>query len=180
MFLLMKKLIKFFVATGVASSALLNPAIANDYSEGGYISGGAGFSSIGVAGKLGFGYDFGQFRTELDYWKTGGDAYGSLPVNVDTDTIVGNVIWDIPLSKKFYPSLGLGMGSTHVDVNGGSWWGYKWNVSEWVPTYRVRAALTYELSDRTQLFVQSNGDFFRGQAAGLVNVNSLFGMRFKF
>ncbi len=198
-----KRLSSFFVSKGIASAALIFSIFSSPISAGTsrtssaeenendfYISAAGGATLLGTAGRLGIGYDFGDIRTEIGYTKSGGDVYGQIPINIETESTIGTLFWDIPLGHSTYPSLGIGLGSTNVSINGSKKvFGKNFKSdSSWTRTYKFSLGWTWLVTETTDIFIQGDVDLFdkfsiAGQSiksGNHPNLNALLGLRFRF
>ena len=158
--------IAFGICAGL--SLLSAPISANEYStKGSYLTGSIGGSAIGdidVSGvnsdiefetglglDLGYGYDFGKSRVEGTWVRGQSDKTSWLGYTVKADTtidsIMGSIYYDFREDKKWSPFIGASLGSTNVDFDGASDYGF---------SYGVGYGLSYKTSDQVEVF-------FKGQ-----------------
>ncbi len=127
---------KLFSILALFVAGLSTPVLAEDDLKGIYATGYLGVSQStdlnfgGAVGKLGFdpgiemqaglGYDFGGFRIEGLYNRSGSDfedtTQSSTYVDIISSTWVGNVLIDFANDSKFVTSLGVGIGGTKHEV----------------------------------------------------------------
>ena len=129
---------KIFSIFALFIAGLSSPALAEDDSKGIYATSYLGVNQVsdvdfeGEVGTLGFdpgieyqaglGYDFGRFRIEGLYNRSGSDftdtTISSTYVDIISSTWVANVLVDFTNDSKFITSLGVGIGSTKHEVTG--------------------------------------------------------------
>ncbi len=129
---------KLFSILALCFAGLSSPIIAEDDFKGIYATGYLGINQVtdldfgGSLGTLGFdpgiemqaglGYDFGAFRIEGLYNRSGSDfedtKKSSTYVDIISSTWVANVLVDFTNDSKFITSLGVGIGSTKHEVTG--------------------------------------------------------------
>jgi len=131
--------LKLLSAITISLSAFSSPAFAEEPNKGIYTNFGIGggrvtdidFGYLGTLGfevgietEVGIGYAFGErYRAELNYGINGSDFENTTTsagyVDLCMQTISLNGHFDFPNESKFTPFVGLGIGSTFVEVSGG-------------------------------------------------------------
>ena len=116
----------------------------------------------GWAGIATVGYAFHNWRVELE----GGYRHNSLDSLVQFDpgptiesnnghlntwSIMGNVLYDIPLTERFSLTLGAGAGGARSDIKYESGPGFK--DSDWNFAYQGIAGVNYAIGQRTELYL---------------------------
>ena len=175
----MKKLSKVLLPVGIISTSILNPCFA-DESKGIYFKGSAGItdirdvtaSALGVSipvvvdsesvYEIGLGYDFGNdIRTEFVYDKTSGDISKvngvASSANIDASTFSASIFKDFSNESKFTPYIGIGLGTTNVDIgtitiSGTSFAGSNNNTE----TITLTAGTGYQFNETSNLFLEIN------------------------
>ena len=103
---------------GIYATGYLGVSQSTDLDFGGAI-GSLGFDP-GIEMQAGLGYDFGGFRIEGLYNRSGSDfedtTNSSTYVDIISSTWVGNIFVDFKNDSKFVTSLGLGIGGTKHEV----------------------------------------------------------------
>ena len=130
---------KSLTALSIASISLLNPVNAETKEKGVYFVGSVGVGQMadididsslgggkfefdtGFSGDLGIGYDFGNIRTEFTYNSTNTDLTGvqgtAVDVGVDVSSFFLSAAYDWRAEKKWQPYVGVGIGSSEINVN---------------------------------------------------------------
>ncbi len=134
------------MASAALAIACIVPSsvLAEDKSTGYYLSTGWGLGKVGdidfetnsgtrigtlrhesgLEYELGFGYDFGEkYRVDVTYGQTGQNYENSSTPSGYVDTIISTIsvngYVDFPNESKLTPFVGLGIGSSNVEVQGG-------------------------------------------------------------
>ena len=168
----------------VASVATITPLNAEENSKGVYFVGSVGTGKMadidiasslggghfgfdaGFSGELGFGYDFGSFRTELTYKTTNTDLsrIQSVPVDVGVDvkSFLLSAAYDWRADKKWRPYIGAGVGTSTIDVNLAKTVG---SVAvtvgdDNISTFKVKAGVNYEASKDVDVYGELWGQAF--------------------
>ena len=147
------KFSKLLVITSLASSAFIcsaipTPAMAEGF-ERKYISAGAGANYFGARGTIGIGGGGDSWRLETHYVRTGGGYY-------DTNAITATAFWDIPVSQRFYLSVGLKVGAVHFAASSRSSY-YKDEVHVSVAP---ELQWSYELNDDTDIYLNTSWTYY--------------------
>ena len=189
----MKLNLRTLASIGITLSAFSCPIFAGEKgshdgeNSGIYFSGGIGRTSIddingtisstltnkteldkGFLYSAGFGYDFGDFRAEINYRKDSFDlnkysstvggtttAATSVKGDFDASTIGVNIFYDFNNSSQFTPYIGAGIGSTKIDVennviNGTS----VANADETKTSYNLKLGVSYEVAKSSELYLE--------------------------
>ena len=129
-------------AISVASLATFLPLNAEEKKDGVYITGSAGISYLShidiadnlgggkfefdssFSGEVGVGYDFGAFRTEATFNSnsTNFNRIQGVPVDLDVDvtSYFLSAAYDFRSDKKIQPYIGVGIGSSTIDIEEGA------------------------------------------------------------
>ena len=89
----------------------------NDIEFAANLGGGTAEFEPGFSGEIGVGYDFGNLRTELTYNSTTTALDGATGVDVDVKSFLISASYDWRADKKWQPYVGLGVGTSTVDIN---------------------------------------------------------------
>ncbi len=175
--------------------------LAEEYPSGMYLSTGWGIGKIGdinfgtnagtfigvlrhspgLEYEFGLGYDFGKrYRMDLTYGQTGQNYENSTTPAGYVDTLLStlalNAYVDFPTESNLTPFIGLGIGSTRVDVSGG--WDSAGSAS-------LVLGGAYALTKRLDLEAKatfrglSDLDFAWVTVTGAKNTSGLIGLRYK-
>ena len=158
------KNLKFISLAIVGSTIISSPLLKaeEDYTKGFYNSLSVGavkvsdidFGTLGILQfKTGldfdgsFGYDFGKrFRSEINYAVNGSDFENTTTpagyVDLKTTTFSLNGLVDFPNTSKLTPFIGVGIGSSKVEVTG---------ANDTVTSYNFLAGGSYNLTDNVDL-----------------------------
>ena len=176
---------------GITFSAFSCPVFAGEGSLDGeksgiYFSGGVGMTSVddvkgttstftnktglekGFLYSAGFGYDFGNFRAELNYRKDSLDidkysstvgatttAATSAKGDFDASTIGVNIFYDFNNNSQFTPYIGAGIGSTKVDVKNSVINGISVAGDDDTKTsYNLKLGVSYEVAKSSELYLE--------------------------
>ncbi len=190
---LSKKLLSIFA---FSIAGLSSPVLAEDASKGIYASSFIGgtqvtdidFGSLGTLGfdaglavQGGLGYDFGRFRIEGMYGRSGSDFENTTTSSGFVDLVssgwVANALVDFTNDSKFITSLGLGIGSTKLEVTG---------ADDTVQNTDLIAVVAYELADRSYLDLKYTYRLYDDITLGAIKISDassqglLAGLRFAF
>ena len=136
----------------------------------------------GLETDIGLGYDFGKrFRLEGNYNRNGSDFQNTTTsagyVDLVTSTFSLNGLIDFPNTSSLTPFLGLGIGSSKVEVTG---------ADDRVTSINVIAGASYKLSEKVDLVGKYNyrrfSDITLGNVAitGAYTNSFLAGINFRF
>ena len=136
----------------------------------------------GLETDIGIGYDFGKrFRLEANYNRNGSDVENTTTssryVDVVTSTYSFNGLVDFPNTSSITPFIGLGIGSSKVEVTG---------ADDSVTSFNVIAGASYKLTDKVDLVGKYNYRSFSDITLGRVLIKDsytnsfLAGIKFHF
>ena len=190
---LSKKLLSIFA---FSIAGLSSPVLAEDASKGIYASsfiGGTQVTDIdfGSLGTLGFdaglavqgalGYDFGRFRIEGMYGRSGSDFENTTTdsgfVDLISSTWVANVLVDFSNDSKFITSVGVGIGSTKHEITG---------FDDTVLNTDLIAGVAYKIADNSYLDMKYTYRIYDDITFGDIKISDessqslLAGLRFAF
>ena len=206
---------------GITFSAFSCPVFAGEGSldrekSGIYFSGGVGMTSVddvkgttstftnetgfekGFLYSAGFGYDFGDFRAELNYRKDSLDidkysstvgatttAATSAKGDFDASTIGVNIFYDFNNSSKFTPYIGAGIGSTKIDTKNTVIEGTPVaNADDSKTSYNLKLGISYEVAKSSELYLEgtylsiSDVELSDAKIDDIKNYSVLAGLRF--
>ena len=127
-----------------------------------FVGGGTVRFDPGFSGEIGVGYDFGNLRTELTYNSTTTALDGATGVDVDVKSFLISAAYDWRADKKWQPYVGLGIGSSTVDVSAAATVGSaSFTVGdENIATAKFRLGLNYEASENMDMYAETWGQSF--------------------
>lgn len=169
----MKSITKF-ASAGIIAAALATPAAAQDMMSGGYegpymfgaIGGhwshdmeldGGGVDTdlgndIGPGGLAGFGYDFNDFRAELELGYRENDFEGS--GDTQTKSLMANMFYDFGDQGGWEPYVGVGAGLGRVTLDGVNvTGGGTFNDDDTGPAFQAAAGAAFPIGERVKLTV---------------------------
>tara|TARA_B100001250_G_scaffold89414_1_gene74168 strand:+ start:1539 stop:2159 length:621 start_codon:yes stop_codon:yes gene_type:complete len=177
--------------------------------EGGYLNSGIGLSSMrnmdiegftsdlefqpGFKGLIGMGYDFDPFRAEINYKQSQvelskiGGSTGSTDITMSS--VMANIFYDFTNDSKFITSLGVGIGSTNIDIDSIGSRGkspYSEGGSLDIMAYTALLQIGYLLTPKTEVYIEGSYDFHGDFEINNVDFSEtegysfLIGSRFKF
>ena len=175
----MNSIPKLILPIGLLGSSLLTPCSA-DHAIGLYVKPSIGYSKIndisasvsgntvtaeldsGISYGFSVGYDFGNdIRTEIGYDKLTSDfsqiAGQAVTGDLDVSTFSASVFKDFSSDSKFTPYLGVGLGTTNIDVGtmtlgGTSFAGSNSNTE----IVTLTLGTNYEFNEGSNLFLEGN------------------------
>ena len=142
----------------------------NDITFSANLGGGTATFDPGFSGEIGVGYDFGDIRTEFTYNSTTTPLAGFTNVDVDVKSFFLSAAYDWRAEKKWQPYIGLGIGSSTIDINlaatvgGTSLTAGDDNIS----TAKFKVGVNYEASDSMDLYGELWGQGFDDFTIGLI------------
>ena len=177
-------------------AGLSSPVLASDDYQGIYATGFVGANQVtdidfGASGTLGFdtglevqvglGYDFGRFRIEGMYGRSGSDFENTTTdsgfVDLISSTWVANVLVDFSYDSKFITSLGVGIGSTKHEITG---------FDDTVLNTDLIAGVAYKIADNSYLDMKYTYRIYDDITFGDIKISDessqslLAGLRFAF
>jgi outer membrane protein OmpA-like peptidoglycan-associated protein len=114
------------------------------------------------------GYGFNNWRLEVEggYRHNDQDLLTAPPLGLTTTSgelatwsVMGNVLYDIPLGRRFSVTLGAGAGGANLDIDYVPAPGSPFEDDDWHFAYQGIAGLNYAIGSRTALFL--NYRYFR-------------------
>ena len=189
----MKFNLRTLATIGITFSAFSCPVFAggegiiDGEKSGIYFSGGVGTTSVddikgtitssitnktelekGFLYSAGFGYDFGDFRAEVNYRKDSFDinkysvtnngtttAATSAKGDFDVSTIGVNIFYDFNNNSQFTPYIGAGIGSTKLDVKNSVINGISAsNTDDSTTSYNLKLGVSYEVAKSSELYLE--------------------------
>ena len=136
----------------------------------------------GLETDVGIGYDFGKrFRLEGNYNRNGSDFQNTTTpagyVDIVTSTFSLNGLIDFPNTSSLTPFLGLGIGSSKIEVTG---------ADDNVTSVNVIAGVSYKLTEKVDLVGKYNYRRFSDITLGNVQITGAYtnsflaGINFRF
>ena len=179
---------KSLLAISIASLSAITPLKAEEKNKGVYFLGsiGAGrmndieFSAAlgggtaefdaGFSGEIGVGYDFGSLRTEFSYNSTNTPLDGVTDVEVDVKSFLLSAAYDWRSDKKWQPYIGVGVGSSTIDLNLGATVGGTTLTAgdDNITTVKLKAGVNYEASEDFDVYGEIWGQGFDDFTIGLI------------
>ena len=168
------------LALSIASLSAVAPILAEEKTKGTYFVGSIGtgvmndivFSAAlgggtatfdpGFSGEVGIGYDFGSIRTDFTYNSTTTPLAGTTGVDVQVNSFLVSAAYDWRADKKWQPYVGLGIGSSTVDVTAAATVGATaFTVGdENIATAKFRLGISYEASENMDMYAETWGQSF--------------------
>ena len=175
------------LALSIASLSTITPLQAEEKTKGPYFVGSIGSARMndilfsadlgggtakfdpGFSGELGVGYDFGDFRTEFTYNSSTTELSGTT-VDVDVKSFYLSAAYDWRSDKKWQPYVGLGVGSSTIDINLNATVG---NTSltagdENISSAIFKVGVNYEASENIDVYGELWGQGFDTFTIGLI------------
>ena len=173
---------KLFTLLAAGIAGLSSPTFAEDNENKGLytnIYAGAArvtdikFGSLGTLGfdngfeyQIGMGYDFGRFRAEGHFNRSGSDFENSNSgagyVDIIVGTWGGNALIDFPNDSKITPFIGAGIGSSKIEVTG---------ADDTVTNTDLIAGIGYDMSNTTSLDIKYTYRMFDDVTLGSVKID---------
>tara|TARA_A100001388_G_C28586976_1_gene411633 strand:- start:96 stop:698 length:603 start_codon:yes stop_codon:yes gene_type:complete len=179
---------KSLLALSVASLSAITPLAAEEKTKGTYfvgsigsgvmndivfsanLGGGTATFDPGFSGEIGVGYDFGDIRTEFTYNSTNTPLEGFTNVDVDVKSFFLSAAYDWRAEKKWQPYIGLGIGSSNVDINLAATVGGTSLTAgdDNIATAKFKLGVNYEASDSMDVYGELWGQGFDDFTIGLI------------
>ena len=176
------------LALSIASLSAISPLAAEEKTKGTYFVGSVGsgvmndilFSANlgggtatfdpGFSGEIGVGYDFGDIRTELTYDSTTTPLAGTTGVDVNVKSFFLSAAYDWRAEKKWQPYIGLGVGSSTVDINLAATVGGTSITAgdDNIATAKFKVGVNYEASEKVDVYGELWGQGFDDFTIGLI------------
>lgn len=176
------------MALSVASLSAITPLAAEEKTKGTYfvgsigsgvmndivfsanLGGGTATFDPGFSGEIGVGYDFGDIRTEFTYNSTNTPLEGFTNVDVDVKSFFLSAAYDWRAEKKWQPYIGLGIGSSNVDINLAATVGGTSLTAgdDNIATAKFKLGVNYEASDSMDVYGELWGQGFDDFTIGLI------------
>ena len=176
------------LALSIASLSAITPLAAEEKTKGTYfvgsigsgvmndivfsanLGGGTATFDPGFSGEIGVGYDFGDIRTEFTYNSTNTPLEGFTNVDVDVKSFFLSAAYDWRAEKKWQPYIGLGIGSSTVDINLAATVGGTSLTAgdDNIATAKFKLGVNYEASDSMDVYGELWGQGFDDFTIGLI------------
>ena len=176
---------KSLLALSIASLSAFSPLSAEEKTKGAYFVGSVGGGVMneidfvgggtvkfdpGFSGEIGLGYDFGSWRTELTYSSLTTTPEDSSDIDVDVNSFLISAAYDWRADKKWQPYVGLGVGSSTIDINLAATVGGTSITAgdDNIATAKLKLGVNYEASEDMDIYLESWGQAFDDFTIGLV------------
>ena len=173
------------IALSIASLSAFSPLSAEEKTKGTYLVGSVGTGVMndidfvgggtvkfdpGFSGEIGLGYDFGSWRTELTYSSLTTTPEDASDIDVEVNSFLISAAYDWRADKKWQPYVGLGVGSSKIDINlaatvGGT------NITagdDNIATAKLKLGVNYEASEDMDIYGELWGQGFDDFTIGLI------------
>ena len=168
---------KSLLALSIASLSAFSPLSAEEKTKGAYFVGSVGAGAMndidfvgggtvsfdpGFSGEIGVGYDFGSLRTELTYSSLTTTPEDTSDIDVEVNSFLISAAYDWRADKKWQPYVGLGIGSSTVDISAAATVGAAaFTVGdENIATAKFRLGISYEASENMDMYAETWGQSF--------------------
>ena len=173
------------IALSIASLSAFSPLSAEEKTKGTYLVGSVGTGVMndidfvgggtvkfdpGFSGEIGLGYDFGSWRTELTYSSLTTTPEDASDIEIEVNSFLISAAYDWRADKKWQPYVGLGVGSSTIDINLATTVGGTSITSgdDNIATAKVKLGVNYEASEDMEIFGELWGQGFDDFTIGLI------------
>ena len=176
------------LALSFASLSAISPLAAEEKTKGAYFVGSIGSGAMndiqfaanlggglatfdpGFSGEIGVGYDFGDIRTEFTYNSTTTPLAGVTGVDVDVKSFLLSAAYDWRSDKKWQPYVGLGVGTSTIDINLAATVGGTSITAgdDNIATAKFKVGVNYEATDNMDVYGELWGQGFDDFTIGLI------------
>ena len=176
------------LALSIASLSTISPLLAEEKTKGTYFVGSIGAGAMndivfsaalgggtatfdpGFSGEFGIGYDFGSIRTDVTYNSTTTPLAGTTGVDVQVNSFLVSAAYDWRAEKKWQPYVGLGVGSSTIDINLAATVGGTSITAgdDNIATAKLKLGVNYEASEDMDIYGELWGQGFDDFTIGLV------------
>ena len=176
------------IALSIASLSLISPSIAEEKTKGTYFVGSIGAGAMndivfsaalgggtatfdpGFSGEIGVGYDFGNIRTDFTFNSTTTPLAGTTGVDVGVNSFLLSAAYDWRADKKWQPYVGLGVGSSTIDINLATTVGGTSITAgdDDIVTAKLKVGVNYEASENMEVYGELWGQGFDDFTIGLI------------
>ena len=176
------------LALSIASLSAISPSISEEKTKGTYFVGSIGSGAMndivfsanlgggtatfdpGFSGEIGVGYDFGNIRTDFTYNSTTTPLAATTGVDVQVNSFLLSAAYDWRADKKWQPYVGLGVGSSTIDINLATTVGGTSITAgdENIATAKLKVGVNYEASENMDVYGELWGQGFDDFTIGLI------------
>ena len=176
------------LALSIASLSAISPSIAEEKAKGTYFVGSIGAGAMndikfsanlgggtatfdpGFSGEIGVGYDFGNIRTDFTYNSTTTPLAATTGVDVQVNSFLLSAAYDWRADKKWQPYVGLGVGSSTIDINLAATVGGTSITAgdDNIATAKLKVGVNYEASENMDVYGELWGQGFDDFTIGLI------------
>ena len=173
------------IAISIASLSAFSPLSAEEKTKGTYLVGSVGSGVMndidfvgggtvkfdpGFSGEIGLGYDFGSVRTELTYSSLTTTPEDASEIDVEVNSFLISAAYDWRADKKWQPYVGLGVGSSTIDINLAATVGGTSITAgdDNIATAKLKLGVNYEASEDMDIYGELWGQGFDDFTIGLV------------
>ena len=120
--------------------------------------------------QFGVGYDFGNIRTDFTYNSTTTPLTGTTEVDVQVNSFLLSAAYDWRADKKWQPYVGLGVGSSTIDINLAATVGGTSITAgdDNIATAKLKVGVNYEASENMDVYGELWGQGFDDFTIGLI------------
>ena len=173
------------IALSIASLSAFSPLSAEEKTKGTYLVGSVGSGVMndidfvgggtvkfdpGFSGEIGLGYDFGSVRTELTYSSLTTTPEDASDIDVEVNSFLISAAYDWRADKKWQPYIGLGVGSSTIDINLAATVGGTSITAgdDNIATAKLKLGVNYEASEDMDIYGELWGQGFDDFTIGLI------------
>lgn len=181
------------IGLSIASLAVISPLKAEEKTKGTYFVGSIGSGVVnditfaanlgggtatfdpGFSGEIGVGYDFGNIRTEFTYNSTTSSLTEVDGLDVSSKSFLLSAAYDWRADKKWQPYVGLGIGSSTIDINiaaniGGT---AVTAGDDNISTAKFKVGVNYEADENMDLYGEFWGQAYDDFTIGLIQFTDI-------
>ena len=153
----------------------IGSGVLNDITFAANLGGGTATFDPGFSGEIGVGYDFGNIRTELTYNSTTSSLTGVDGLEVSSQSVLLSAAYDWRADKKWQPYVGLGIGSSTIDINiaaniGGT---AVTAGDDNISTAKFKVGVNYEADENMDLYGEFWGQAYDDFTIGLIQFTDI-------
>ena len=147
----------------------------NDITFSASVGGGTATFDPGFSGEIGVGYDFGNIRTDFTYNSTTTPLAGTTGVDVQVNSFLLSAAYDWRADKKWQPYVGLGVGSSTIDINLATTVGGTSITAgdDNIATAKLKLGVNYEASKDMDVYGELWGQGFDDFTIGLIQFSDV-------
>jgi len=147
----------------------------NDITFADNLGGGTATFDPGFSGEIGLGYDFGDIRTEFVYNSTTSSLVQVDGVDVESNSFLLSAAYDWRADKKWQPYIGLGIGSSTVDINVAANIGGTAVTAgdDNISTAKFKLGVNYEADETMDIYGEIWGQAFDDFTIGLIEFTDI-------